>query len=288
VLPKPVIVIGCNRSGTTLLFNNLSAHPDTWSLYIESQDIFYRHYPIHPQCGDRLEHPPSPEIANDIRRYFYRQSHNKERFKDAPVLRYLPRKLLQRPLNPLYKRAPIRLVEKTPANSLRIPFLVSLFPDARFLFLVRRGEDVVSSLMEGWKNWSRTGDGKWRFGRWHYLVPPDWQDWRDRSLPEICAYQWIKSTMTAWEDLTRHRAGDFLLLRHEELMADPPAGYRCVMDFCQLRDSPFFWSQIAKIRGRVFTTGGSAPRREKWRDLHGAEIESVRHLLQPINALFYD
>jgi hypothetical protein len=38
----------------------------------------------------------------------------------------------------------------------------------------------------------------------------------------------------------------------------------------------------------VFTTGGSAPRREKWRDLHGAEIESVRHLLQPINALIYD
>lgn len=288
MLPKPVIVIGCNRSGTTLLFNNLSAHPDTWSLYIESQDIFYRHYPIHPQCGDRLEQPPSPEIAKDIRRYFYRQSHNKERFKDAPLLRYLPRKLLQRPLNPLYKRAPIRLVEKTPANSLRIPFLVSLFPDARFLFLVRRGEDVVSSLMEGWKNWSRTGDGEWRFGRWHYLVPPDWQDWRDRSLPEICAYQWVKSTMTAWEDLNRHRAGDFLLLRHEELMADPYAGYRCVMDFCQLRDSPYFWSQIAKIRRRVFTTGGSAPRREKWRDLHGAEIESVRHLLQPINALFYD
>ena len=50
-LEQPIIVLGCNRSGTTLLFNNLSAHPDTWSLYIESQDIFYRHHPIHPELG---------------------------------------------------------------------------------------------------------------------------------------------------------------------------------------------------------------------------------------------
>jgi hypothetical protein len=286
VLQKPVIVIGCNRSGTTLLFNNLSAHPDTWSLYIESQDIFYRHYPVHPQCGDRLDEPPSPEIARDIPNYFYRQSHNKEYFKDSPILRHIPRKVLQRPLNPLYKRSPIRLVEKTPANSLRIPFLVKLFPDARFIFLVRRGEDVVSSLMEGWKNWSGTGTDPWRFGRWHYLVPPDWQAWRDRPLQEICAYQWISSTMTAWEDLNRLRSGDFLLLRHEDLMTDPQAGYRRIVDFCELGDSPYFWSQIGKIRRRVFTTGGSAPRPDKWRDLHEQEIESVRDRLRPVNDLF--
>ncbi|HUF76891.1 MAG TPA: hypothetical protein VMM35_11465, partial [Longimicrobiales bacterium] len=28
----PVIVLGCNRSGTTLLFRNLSFHPPLWSL----------------------------------------------------------------------------------------------------------------------------------------------------------------------------------------------------------------------------------------------------------------
>ncbi|MGH7658901.1 MAG: sulfotransferase family protein, partial [Gemmatimonadales bacterium] len=161
LLRQPIIILGCNRSGTTLLFNNLSAHPETWSLYIESQDIFYRHHPIDPDMGDRVTDPPDQDEEQDIERYFYAHGHNKEFFKDTAALGRISRKLLQRPVNPLYKRAPLRLVEKTPANTLRIPYLAALFPDAKWLFLVRRGEDVVSSLMEGWKNWSRTGDTPW-------------------------------------------------------------------------------------------------------------------------------
>jgi len=41
LLDAPIITIGCNRSGTTLLFNNLAAHPVAWSLPIESQEIFH-------------------------------------------------------------------------------------------------------------------------------------------------------------------------------------------------------------------------------------------------------
>ena len=63
-LEQPIIVLGCNRSGTTLLFNNLSAHPDTWSLYIESQDIFYRHHPIHP---DWATASPSRPVTRSAR-----------------------------------------------------------------------------------------------------------------------------------------------------------------------------------------------------------------------------
>jgi hypothetical protein len=37
----------------------------------------------------------------------------------------------------------------------------------------------------------------------------------------------------------------------------------------------------------VFTTGGSKPRPEKWRTLHEKEIETVRHLITPVNRLFY-
>ena len=285
-LERPIIVLGCNRSGTTLLFNNLSAHPDTWSLYIESQDIFYRHHSIHPELGDRLTEPPTETEREDIERYFYRTAHNKEFFKDTPGLRRVPRKLLQRPLNPLYKGGPLRLVEKTPSNSLRVPYLAKLFPDAKWLFLVRRGEDVVSSLMEGWKNWSRSGD-HWHYTRWHYLVPPGWRDYTTRNLQEICAFQWVESNRMTWEDLNTHLPGRFLMLRHEDLMADPNAAYRRIREYCGLRPSGWFDRVIANIRGRVYTTGGSAPRREKWRDMHEREIMSVQTMLDPVNALFY-
>lgn len=285
-LPRPIIIIGCNRSGTTLLFNNLSAHPKAWSLYIEGQDVFHRHFPIDPEAGELVSASPSAEQVTGIRNELYVRSHNKEAFKDTPLVRHIPIKLIQRPVGRWYKPASVRLVEKTPANSLRVPMLHGLFPDARFLFLVRRGEDVVSSLMEGWKNWSHTGP-TWRYTKWHYLAPPGWQTFRTRRLEEICAFQWVQSTLLAWQSLNQLPQGTFMLLKHEELMSRPREEYARILEFCELSPSPYFQGIVDRIRARVYTTGGSQPRAEKWRELHETEIQSVRHLLTPVNTLFY-
>ena len=286
LLEKPIFIIGCNRSGTTVLFRNLSAHPDTWSLYIESQDIFYRHHPIDDALGDRIIEAGSQDEAQDIEGYFYRQAHNKEFFCDTALLRHVPLKAMQRPLGHLYKRAPLRLVEKTPANSLRIPYLAKMFPDAKFIFLVRRGEDVVSSLMEGWKRWSQCEDKEWRYNRWHYLVPPEWQAWRDKRLEEICAFQYVESNRIAWQDLEACAAERTYSIRHEDLMADPVRGYEKILEFCELRPSDYLLDRVVG-RNRVYTTGGSAPKKDKWKQLHNDEIESVRLSLEPIHQLFY-
>jgi hypothetical protein len=44
-LRGPIFIIGCNRSGITLLFRNLSEHPDFWSLYVEAQPTLHAHFP---------------------------------------------------------------------------------------------------------------------------------------------------------------------------------------------------------------------------------------------------
>lgn len=59
LLDRPIFIIGCNRSGTTILFRNLSSHPKLWSLYVESQMIFYRHFPIDDEFGDRVTEAPT-------------------------------------------------------------------------------------------------------------------------------------------------------------------------------------------------------------------------------------
>jgi hypothetical protein len=287
LLDRPILVIGCNRSGTTLIFNNLAEHPRTWSLYEESQHIFYRHYPIHPEMGDRIVEPPAPETAGAITRAFYEEAHNKEIFKDHRGLRLLPRKLLQRPMNRLYKRPPLRLVEKTPANSLRIPFLARLFPDARILFVVRRAEDTISSLMEGWKNWSKTGSGPWVYGEWHYLVPPGWQAWTDRSLEEICAFQWVESNRTALQDLEEHFRDRYLLVRYEDTISAPLRTFDIIREYCELNESEHLDRLTRMIEQRVFTHGGSRPRAGKWRELHGQEIERARPLFQELSQRLY-
>jgi len=279
---KPIIIIGCNRSGTTLLFRNLSSHPDLWSLYIESQEIFYKHYPIHPDMGDRIVELASESIKEDILLNFYNLVHNKEYFKEKPILKYIPLKLIQKPVNKLYKRAPVRIVEKTPANCFRIPFLLSLFPDAKFIFLIRRPEDVISSLMEGWKIWSNAHGSNWRFNKWHYLVPPGWRKMIGKKLEEICAFQWVESNKTAWEDLNKYCKNKFLFISHEYLIENPLEGYKTILDFCELEDSKYFQKIINKIDKRIYTTRGTKPMREKWKKLHYKEIQSVRHIFEPL------
>ena len=49
------------------------------------------------------------------------------------------------------------LVEKTVSNTLRIPFVREVFPEARFIHLIRSGRDVTESAMRMW------------------LSPPDWR-----------------------------------------------------------------------------------------------------------------
>jgi hypothetical protein len=288
-LRRPIFIIGCNRSGTTLLFRNLSEHPDLWSLYVEAQPTFHARFPVDEELGERVTGPADPADAAAIREDLFRQAHNKEAFLDRAALGRIPSKLVQRPLNRLYKPDSIRLIEKTPANSLRIPFLVEAFPEARFIFVVRRGEAVVSSLMEGWKLWNRVPPGgTWSYTKWHYLVPPGWGDYVDRPLEEICALQWIESNSHARTDLDRLAPDRYLLVRHEDLIADPQSNYGRIMEFCELRDSPYFRTVVQRANEKKYTTGGSAPKQEKWRSLHAEEIERVRERLEPVNRLYYE
>jgi len=289
LIEKPIFIIGCNRSGTTLLFRNLSEHPDLWSLYVEAQEVFHSQFPVDPVEGERVAGPVESYTATAIRDGLYRQAHNKEAFQDRLLLSQVPPRFIQRPLNRLYKPPAIRLVEKTPANSLRIPFLAEAFPDARFIYVVRRGEAVVSSLMEGWKRWNDTPESEpFRFKKWHYLVPPGWQEYVDEPLEIICALQWIESNRFAYQDLERLASDRYLLVRHEDLVSDPVSAYERILGFCGLRESEYFDSVVSRANTHAYTTGGSAPRRHKWKELHLDEIERIRSSLTPVNELFYD
>ena len=46
--------------------------------------------------------------------------------------------------------AALRLLEKTPKNALRIPFLAAAFPEARFIYLYRDPSVNLASIIEAW------------------------------------------------------------------------------------------------------------------------------------------
>ena len=43
------------------------------------------------------------------------------------------------------------MFEKTPANCLRIDFMKSIFPDAKFIFIERNKVDVIKSMVNKWR-----------------------------------------------------------------------------------------------------------------------------------------
>ena len=57
--------------------------------------------------------------------------------------------MLRNQLIPFARSRTIRLLENTPENCLRLPFLLEIFPDARAIYRLRDGRPNIHSLMEG-------------------------------------------------------------------------------------------------------------------------------------------
>ena len=240
MIASPVLLIGCARSGTTLLYTVLSEVDALWSLGYESRALIERDYAPASRgwaSGALTAADLTPAAAAELRRafaaaavpgaYWRRVNRLRRALNETGFYRALKRRgrggsaaaaaapaagldaaralgrLAARLAPP---RAPIRLLEKTPENCLRLPFLQALFPDARVLFLTRDGRANVHSLLEGWRHpvlfpgyrtpIPVTSPGQTR-GRWAFTLIPGWRDLVDRPLVEICARQWAACNAAA-------------------------------------------------------------------------------------------
>lgn len=129
-LRNPVFVIGCARSGTTLLNDLMARHRDIAALS-EANDVWDPSgYPWHRSARE------TPPIWLDP------AAHTARWWRDAQ-----PRQREIRAIFGVYQallRKPVFL-NKTPLNTFRLPFLLEIFPQARFVHLVRDGRAVTYS-----------------------------------------------------------------------------------------------------------------------------------------------
>lgn len=187
---KPVIILAAPRSGSTLLFELLSKSKNTWTIGDESHEIFESISQLNPQSGlcnsNRLEAVDASEKNIEIiRRRFYTQ------IRDRNGLKYSD--ALDKP----------RLLEKTPKNSLRVPFLNKIFPDAFYIYLYRNPRDNVSSIMDAWKSqrFVTYPALNGRNGSWSLLLPPDWEKMNNKPLEDIAYFQWEATNSIIMDDL---------------------------------------------------------------------------------------
>ncbi|MCC6661312.1 MAG: sulfotransferase [Phycisphaerales bacterium] len=140
-----VFILGCGRSGTTVLGQMLSKHRDV--TYLNDQfSLWADAAPEYDICGKApLPGPGKPApVALDAR--------------DAGPVR-------ERVLAALEQRRAGRrvLIEKLAVNNFRIPFLLALAPDAYLISIVRHGVEVAASIEQRAlrSKWYGPNDRKW-------------------------------------------------------------------------------------------------------------------------------
>lgn len=125
-----LIIVGPPRSGTSMMGRILGLHPEvgTW---IEPYFVWDRHFrDARDDC--RTQGDASAPVINYIRGCF-------DGFRRALQVRWV--------------------VDKSPRSCLRLDFVKAVFPEARYLFLVRDGRDCVLSISKQWASKRGVSEG---------------------------------------------------------------------------------------------------------------------------------
>jgi len=149
VANSPIFVIGCGRSGTTILGECIGAHRDVAYLH-EPRAMWLEAFPQGdvwtkdaPERAGRIvldAQDWTPQAATTIARHF---------------------------VDVLHRRGRKCLCEKTPINAFRVDLIERIFPDARYIYIEREPLAVAQSIAERCKNGTWWGVGEYK---WHGLA----------------------------------------------------------------------------------------------------------------------
>ena len=138
---NPVFIIGCGRSGTSILGRSLSNHPNITYLN-ERRDLWHSAYPefnIWEKEKSKL-YAGKNDINNQKNKKLHRLLFKEQVIGKSTIL-----------------------LEKLPINSFRLEFLINSFPHAKFIYIHRNGLEVSSSISKKITqlNWFGNESRKW-------------------------------------------------------------------------------------------------------------------------------
>jgi hypothetical protein len=233
----PVIIIGAGRSGTNALRDSLSMLPGFRTWPCDEIDAIWRYGNLFVPHDELTAEHVTPYTRNYIRRAFIRCWKSTGR--------------------------PPFVVEKTCANSLRVPFVAATLPEARYIHIVRDGFDVTGSAVKRWSGIMEVARLPYYFAKarfvpmlsipvfaWKFImsriqlllgIKKRFSIWGPRfkgisglqSFPveEICAHQWMACVSSSFSGLSDIEQENVYFLRYEDLTAKPVDKMREILAF---------------------------------------------------------
>jgi hypothetical protein len=267
-LKPPIIILGNSRSGTTVVQKVMSMHPDVVEWY-EPNTLW-----LYADPGRQHDEFDEKDATDKVKKYIRNQF-----------------------LKHQQKHGNRIVLEKTPQNVLRIPYVRAIFPEAHFIFIVRSPFSFISSVELKWQR-PITGGGIVRrlkhtpvtqlhYYMWRYLVQQfekrilqrkylsTWgprykgiyEDLRTYDLLTVIARQWAVCSKKAEKDLAFFDDGQVLRLRYEDFVDDPVADMERICVHCNLKIT----DEMAKATREMV----KSDRKSKWQRFNPQDLARI-------------
>ncbi len=247
-LQNPIFIIGSPRSGTTFLGECLGTIPE----------ISYHFEPVLIKAASRYIYTQQWQFNQASS--FYRQVY-------AWLMRF-------------QGDGDLRLAEKTPRNSFIIPFLAQVFPEAKFIHIIRDGRDVALSLSQKpWYNKELNGSTMREPGG--YLcgsTPRFWvesyrhDEFKTTDNIHRCIWLWRRYIEAASEGMNSLLPEQRYELKYEDLVMNPHDEGIRLLDFLDINkdNSRSIFQQHLIKQARLDSVG-------KWQsDLSQKDVAKIR------------
>jgi hypothetical protein len=267
-LKPPIILFGNFRSGTTIVQKVVSVHPEVVGWY-EPNSLW-----LYADPGRQHDEFGARDATDKVKRYIRGQFLKYQRDNGNCIV-----------------------MEKSPHNILRIPYVKAIFPEATFLYMVRDPFSFISSVELKWQTpVTTTGAirrlketpisqvhhyvGKYTKQQYYKRVlkrkylsawGPRYQgmqdDLRTLDMFTVISRQWSEGSKKAEQDLALFDPGEVLRLRYEDFVADPVADLERICAHCELEMTP----EMVKAANETV----KSDRTQKWRRFDPQDLARI-------------
>jgi Sulfotransferase family len=268
VLIPPIILIGNYRSGTSVTQKLIGLHPGIVTWY-EPRSVW-----LYSDPGRRHDEFDEADATATVNAYI------RKRF-----------------LNHQIYHGNRRVMEKTPGNVLRVPYVRTIFPEATYLHITRNPFSYISSMEFKWQRTKTLQGIRRSLGdvpimqlpyyarhlavdmvrkkvlrqRYVSIYGPRYRgiddDLKSMSRLKVIARQWAIGNRMARENLARMGRGRVFSFRYEDLMKAPRDYFSMIYDHCGLKYDESMLAAAEKVV--------DPNRQSKWLRLGKQQIKSV-------------